>query len=293
MGKYFLTSLQQRSDVDLISVGPFTNNWIPWLGGITVQSKHIIPPTIPLPFKPDIGKVSYDFVKAQLPVGWLPDIVITVDAGINWSYKPSDGVVVTVGTDGHVLNYTHARSISDKFFNMHGAYSMPGDLDLPYAFSSQYFYPMSDIEKDADAVLIGMPYENRIKWINELRNHGLKVLFENGPIYDEYRVLNNRATIGLNWSSMQDLNCRAFELMAMKLCPVMNKVPDLGRLGFVEGEHYLGFDKLLEAVEKVLWAKNHPNERDMIANCAYQKVTQDNHTFDNRVKTILKECGYA
>ena len=293
MGRYFLESLLQRNDVDLISVGPFTGNWIPWKGGMNVSSHHIIPPTISLPFKPNIGKISYPFVKAQLPDDWVPDIVLTVDAGLNWIDKPSDGVVVTVATDGHCLNYDHARSISDKFFNMHYVYRKDGDLDLPYAYSSQFFYPMTDVEKDADAVLIGLPYDHRQQWVNELRSRSLKVLFENGPIFDEYRILNNHATMGLNWSSMQDLNCRAFEIMGMRLCPVMNRVPDLERLGFEEGRHYLGFDNLSGAIEKVMWAKEHSDEREMIANVAYQKVTQEGHTYDSRVKTILEECGYA
>ena len=125
------------------------------------------------------------------------------------------------------------------------------------------------------------------------------MLFENGPILDEYRELNNRARIGLNWSSLDDLNCRVFELMGMKLCPVINHVPDLDRLGFVDGEHYLGFggskrlSGVAEAVEKVIWAKEHEDEARQIAINAYNKVIADGHTFDNRVETILKECGYG
>lgn len=291
MKSYFEASLRARPDIDLVTTGPYTGSFIPWKYGMNLPEKYAIPPTIPLPFPPNVGHVSYDLVKVKLPEGWVPDLVLTIDAGINWAGKPQDGIVATVGTDAHCLNYDHARRISDKFFNMHHVYSQKGDIDLPYAFSSEFFYPMSDVEKDTDAVLIGMPYPQRIQWVDELRRHGVSVLFENGPIFDEYRELNNRAKIGLNWASMQDLNCRVFELMGMRLCPVINHVPDLDRLGFEDGRHYLGFHTLSDAVERVLWAKEHPEQAQMIADNAYQKANQDGHTYKNRVETILRECG--
>jgi len=293
MGRYFLNALNRNPNVDVKTTGVFTGAWQAWKGGMYLDPKWVCTPDYPLPFKPNVGRVSYDLVRSQLPDDWHPDIVMTVDAGLNWIDKPLEGVIVTVGTDSHCLDYSHARQISDKFFNMHWTYHQDGDIDLPYAFDASVMYPMSDIEKDFDAVLIGMPYPQRIAWVERLREKGVSVLFENGPILDEYRELNNRAMIGMNWASMQDLNCRVFELMAMRLCPVINRVPDLGRLGFEEGRHYLGFDEVLEATEKVLWAKEHPDEAQMIADNAHQKVNQDGHTFDNRVKTVLEECGYA
>ena len=111
-----------------------------------------------------------------------------------------------------------------------------------------------------------------------------------GGTFDEYREMNNRAKIGLNWSSMDDLNARVFELMAMKLCPVINRVSDLARLGFRDGQHYSGFSDVNEAVEKVLWAKEHPEEAKMIADVAYNKVHTDNLTYDKLVDDVLKGC---
>jgi len=173
---------------------------------------------------------------------------------------------------------------------MHPAYSMPEDSLLHYAFCRYTHYAMTDIEKDYDAVLIGMPYEHRVKWVNALREQNVSVLFANGPVFDEYREMNNRAEIGLNWSSMDDLNARVFELMAMKLCPVINRVSDLARLGFRDGQHYSGFSDVNEAVEKVLWAKEHPEEAKMIADVAYNKVHTDNLTYDKLVDDVLKGC---
>jgi len=132
---------------------------------MNLPEKFAIPPDVPLPFNPSVGMVSYDLVKARLG-DWKPDIVLSIDAGINWSSKPSDGLVTTIGTDPHVLNnlgYPHARKISDKFFSMQLFYSERDDIYLPYAYSKYDCYPDDTVEKDLDAVLIGNTYQQRLQ----------------------------------------------------------------------------------------------------------------------------------
>jgi len=289
MSRYFEKALRHREDVELFTCGVYTGSWIPWLGGMSVDEKYAVPPDFPLPFRPNIGRVNYEAVRAVLPPGWRPDIVLTIDAGICWKYKPSEGMVVHIATDPHVLNYDHPRSISDRFFNMQKAYSQRGDIYLPYAYSKYDAYP-EDSDDKVDACLIGMPYPNRVQWAEELRRRGVSVIFENGPIFDEARHLYGKSKIGLNWSSMDDLNCRAFELPAMKLCAVMNRVPYLDE--FLEpGVDFLQFDSMRDAVDQVLWAKEHPEEAHKIAENGHKKI--QGHTYDARVEQVLKECGYV
>lgn len=301
---YFKKAFQHRGDVDLRVAGPYTGSWIPWMGGMTLPEKYAVPIDIPLPFAPTIGEVNYDIVKTQLG-DWVPDIIINIDAGIHWKYKPSDGMVVTIGTDPHVLNewYDAPRKYSDKFYNMQLCYSKPGDRYLPYAYSQYDHYPIHRVlenekylegveqtEQDTDAVLIGMPYDQRTQWVSQLRAKGVSVIFENGPVFDEARALYNRGRIGLNWSSLQDLNARAFELPAMRLAPVMNLVPDVGRF-FEQGIHYKGFTNVAEAVEAVVWLKEHPKECDTMAQVAYENVKSE--TYDARIDLLLEECEFA
>ena len=134
-----------------------------------------------------------------------------------------------------------------------------------------------------------MPYEQRVQWVRLLRENGVSVTFDNGPVFDEARHLYNRGRIGLNWSSMQDLNCRAFELPAMKLYPVMNFVPDLHHFEFSKSCGI--FNNMGEAVEQVLWAKNNPEKAQEYADIAYKYVLP--HTYDSRVEQLLKECRYV
>ena len=286
MGTYFRRALERRTDVDLKIAGIFTGAFIPWMGGMELAQKYVKPIDIPLPFNPNIGEVNYELVKAQLG-DWKPDVIINIDAGLHWKYKPMEGLVVTVGTDPHVLNdfYDTPRKYSDLFFNMQLSYSRGADFYLPYAYDPTVHYP-TDLVKDVDSVLIGMPYEHRVQWVEALRAKGVSVLFENGPVFDEYRELNNRARIGLNWSSLDDLNARAYELAAMKLAPVMNKVSDLERSGI----ECATFTTLPEAVDAVMYLKENDKARIELAELAYKSVQGE--TYDKRVQTILDMAGF-
>lgn len=300
ISRYFEKALRHNPNLDVKTAGVYTAEWIPWMGGMTVDKKYAIPPDIILPFPPSIQKINYETVQAQLG-DWIPDIVLCIDAGISWKYKPTHGIVAHIATDPHVLDYDHQRSISDKFFNMQLCYSKAGDIYLPYAYSIYDHYPnpilasstdlrgYKEPEKDTDCVLIGMPYEQRTQWINQLRAKGLSVIFENGPIFDEARVAYNRGRIGLNWSSLNDLNARAFEIPAMRLAPVMNVVSDASRF-FDAGVHYKSFTGLQEATEAVMWLKDHPEECQKMAEDAYKNV--QGQTYDARIDLLLEECGF-
>ena len=79
-------------------------------------------------------------------------------------------------------------------------------------------------------------------------------------------------------------------MMAMMQIPVINRLPHLDELGLEEGHHYLGFDSVEEAVEKVKWALNHENMAWAISLSAHNHV-HEHHTYDLRVQQILKEMG--
>jgi spore maturation protein CgeB len=137
---------------------------------------------------------------------------------------------------------------------------------------------------------VGLHYGHRDKLVNALRSKGRSVIYEIGPIFDEYRHLNCRAKIGLNWASLQDLNARAFELLAMERIAVMNNVPDMKFIGMEDGKHYLGFNTLEEAVDKVDWALSHEEEAKVIAKQGREFVLSG-HTYDDRIQTILETVG--
>lgn len=304
IASYFRRALERRNDVELFTCGEFFGQWIPWAGGMEIPMKY--PNQVDLPIPRGMTDVPWSFIKNRLP--WRPDLIINVDAGFHLSTKPDVSYYV-VATDPHVLGdwYKTVRPIADKFFNMQGnPYIQDGDVWLPYAFDPTVHYPISDVRTEAfgdewrryyqsksikeyDCSIVGLHYPQRDEWVARLRAKGVKVNYRIGDIYDEYRIENNKAWIGLNWSSLQDVTARVFEIMAMRMVPVLNRLPGLDALGFEEGRHYLGFSNMDEAVEKVMWAINNRPFAEQIALQAYQFVNNQNMTYDNRVSQLLSD----
>ena len=289
MAHYFLRALRCRDDVEICTVGEFFGQYIPWNNGMIISDKY--PNQVDIPLSRGMDTVAYAQIASSLP--WKPDLCLNVDAGFHFRTKP-DVPYAVIATDPHVLGnwYTEVRPLADKFFNMQYSYMQSDDELLPYAFDKGCHYPDNSVSKEYDCSIIGLHYPQRNEWVRRLLSNGVTVNYRIGDIYDEYREENNKAWIGLNWSSLQDVAARVFEIMAMQLVPVLNKLPGLDALGFVDGKHYLGFSSMDDAVEKVMWAKSHPNQAKQIAHLAYQYVHEHNFTWDSRVNQILKTMGF-
>lgn len=285
MCSYFKRALERRDDIELCTLGEYFGQWIPWSNGLEIPNKY--PNHVDIPLPRGVDNPSWEMVKPLLP--WKPDLVLNVDAGFHFSTKP-DLLYAVVATDPHVLNYDLARRNSDYFFNMQPNYLKPRDNLLCYAFDPSCHYPEARIEKEYDCVMVGLHYPHRDEWVAKLRALGITVNYRIGDIYDEYREENNKASIGLVWSSRQDIIARVFEVMAMRLVPVMNRLPGLDFLGLEEGRHYLGFDTVSEAVSQVQWALSHKEFAQQIANQAYQIVHERGMSWDSRIRTILEKC---
>lgn len=285
---WFWKALERRKDVDLIVVGPFTNNWIPWNYGMQLPQKYVRVPDIALPPQIINQSVPSSIAECQLP--WTPDLWIQVDAGWHFSNKPKEGIVAHVQTDPHVIkqNYRLPISYSDLNFCMQLQYSEPGEIYLPYAADPTVHYPMN-IDKIYDACLVGIKYQSRDGLISRLQSHGLNIKYEIGLVFDEYRLAYNQSKIALNWSTLDDIPSRFFEGMAMGLPLVSNIVPDIEKLGFIEGTDYFGFRSLEEADEKVKQLLLDEGLRSWVAENGHRKVKE--HTWDNRIKQILMEAN--
>lgn len=287
IASYFRHALEKRSDVELFTVGPYTGDFIPWGNGMRIDMKYVKPVNLPLP--PSITNPSWKMIEDKLP--WNPDLVLAVDAGFYFrGLFDARFPYAVVATDPHVLNYDEQRRSSTHFFNMQRYYMKDGDIHLPYCCSPDHHYVMNEIETKFDASLIGLHYSQRDALVAGLRSSGLKVFYSLGLIYDEYRLANNQAVIGLNWSSLADINARTFEIMAMKQVPLINRLPNLDELGFEEGRHYYGFDTVEEAVAQAKRILSNPEEAQAVANNAYQLV-HENHTYEKRIQQIFDTVG--
>ena len=291
MATYFWRAFERRKDIDLQVVGPFTGDWIPWMFGLHLPQKYVRVPDVPLPKETINQRIPSSVVECQLP--WTPDIFIQIDAGFHYSNRPSAGIIVHIQTDPHVLKpyYMLPKSYSDIKFCMQQQYSEPDEIYLPYAADETVHYPMPEVDKIYDACLIGLQYPTRNELVTRLQSHGLNVKYTTGEIFDEYRLSYNQSKIALNWSTLDDVPARFFEGMAMKLPMVSNIVPDIEKLGFIEGTDYFGFHNTDEADNKVKQLLVDEGLRSWVAENGYHKI-MEKHLWKHRVNQILKECNY-
>lgn len=287
MLRYFERALKRRPDVELVTAGPYTGNWIPWNGGMSLLPKYDKAPDFALPrdfihanrVSPQIFQADERFADVDL---WLE-----VDAGFYLDPRPETGIVAHVATDPHALNYDRQRQLADYFFNMQTPYSQPSDIYLPYAYDPTVHYPKEETIEH-DVCMIGLHYQQRNELVNRLLSKNLRVFYSIGEIFDEYRERYNKSLVGINWSSKLDMNARVWELAAMGVLAVQNTVPDM-RSFFVPGDHYLEFTDAVSAEKQVLLALSDKDMMQEIVDRAYSKVQP--HTYDARIQQILERVG--
>lgn len=280
--RYFEAALKRRSDINLITVGPYPypGNMIPWNNWMALPQKYAIPPTIPLPIGFPSAPIS--FIESQLPE--KPDLWLQIDAGFYLEGRPQNGKNCIVATDPHVLPYDKQRTFADTFYCMQDCYKKPRDVYLPYAYDPIWHAPEPQ-ERLFDVCLLGLHYPNRNLLVDRLMMNEVKVYYDLGPCYDEARIIYNQAPIGINWSSKDDLTSRVFELLGMQRLAVVNNVPDLPRF-FKDGQDLVTFTSLEEAVEKILYYLASEDELQTIADRGHETVRP--HTWDARIEQILE-----
>jgi len=289
IGRYILEALLRRKDVEVWTYGPFTNTWIPWAGGMHIDSRYVFTPDFPMVYDPHAPTINYKMIEKHVP--FKPDLWLEANAGIYSHERPNEKYAI-IGTDPHVLQhvYEYVRPKADWFFGMQKPYLVPGDIWLPYAYDPIWHAPSAIPmnERNNDVALLGLQYPNRNILMHGLQNHGLKVVYRLGYIYDEALAIYQDTRIGINWSSLQDTTARCFELMAMGCVPVLNRVPDLMEM-FVDGQEFLGFDTASEAHARVIQMLADP---DGCERCSRQaKKAVEPHTWDARIEQVLKQTG--
>ena len=61
-------------------------------------------------------------------------------------------------------------------------------------------------------------------------------------------------------------------------------------LGFVDGEHFIGYHGMDDMVEKAQWALDNPLEREQIAEAGH-KFVRERHTYKHRMQQLFDHVG--
>ena len=285
MMHFFWRAFERREDAELFVLGPFTDNNIPWNGGIKLPRKYTKMPNFAMPQTQYLP--PYEVVQSVVPRDI--DLWVQCDAGFHFITKPKAKVVAHIQTDPHVLKdfYKVPIAYSDYNFCMQDCYRNEGEILLPYAYDPEIHFH-EDREKIYDACLIGLHYEHRNALIQRLKERGLNVYYSIGEVYDQYRQKYNESKVALSWSSKEDLPSRVWEAFGMKLPLVANRTQEMSKF-FNDGEHYLGFKDVDEAEQQVMTLLADKKFRDKIAEQGYENAKLE--TWDTRVQTILETTG--
>ncbi len=104
-----------------------------------------------------------------------------------------------------------------------------------------------------------------------------------------YAQAISQGRCALNWLRGDIVNMRVFEVMATGTPLITTRHPDMAWYGFVEGEHYLGYepDDIEGMLECIEWANAYPAQALEMAEKARAFVL-DWHTYAHRAKEWLR-----
>lgn len=173
-------------------------------------------------------------------------------------------------------------AVNPKLFNTNAKKIYKGVNFIGFREPPSFSDEINDIFELAPVKLLEMEY-------NEFKSLGLNV-FETPIMDDQYRDLVPQCEAVYCPISMgQYTSRRIIEAMACKTLVVLkleNKRHEetLKKMGFINGEHYIGVSKLSEIKEKFEGTKN---KKKIIEN-AYN-VVMNRHTYQNRIEQIIKK----
>lgn len=287
--EYFVRAFK-RVGCEVYTVGPYAGLMMPWtnkmgITGMQMPERYDFRPDFVIPNLSFGSTLPISMVENRLP--WKPDLWLDVNAGFYLSGKPKNGIRTTFLTDPHVLRsyYDGLLHNYEFVFCSQTPYAKHGEIYLPYACDAEWHTPKEE-EKLFDVALVGNFYPHRVDLVNRLSNMGYKVFFDLGVGKEDLAKIYNQSRVGLNWSTLKDLNARVFELLGIGCCAVMNRVPDMEL--FDEGIHFLGFDTAEQAIEQIKFALENPEKAKIIAENGRKAIIEGNHTWDDRARTILE-----
>jgi 2-polyprenyl-3-methyl-5-hydroxy-6-metoxy-1,4-benzoquinol methylase len=292
VGRMFKAGLSQIG-ANVVSIGGFGGSRVGWPIERTHEDYLDVPDIIVE--RKMFYTASYIVGKIEEVWGRRPSMLLQIDGGTHVCNDMGGGDIlfVSIATDPHMPSetYAHAASCSTHFYCMQTSYMhLFGDRAgyIPYGYDPEVHY-MEPVKKVYDVACIGFQFAARAELGSSLAKLGLRVRFENGPVFDEYRKILNQSWICFNLSAADDLNMRVFETLACGTLLVSNVTTDMARF-FREGVDYVSYRTPDEAIEKILYYLDNKDELAAIAESGHRAV--QGHTYARRLLQIFSEIGF-
>jgi Glycosyl transferases group 1 len=169
----------------------------------------------------------------------------------------------------------------------------PNAICLPHAVEFDLFNG-AELDRIYEVGWVGTlksrGYDRRRKIIENLNSR-----FQMNDIYRYYNChemsgIYRQSKIAVNISRddyQEDANLRCFEVMAGGALLITQKPTELEKLGFLEGTHYVAYTNKNEIPALIQFYLDNEDRRFSISKAARELVL-DQHTYDNRAKTIIE-----
>lgn len=170
---------------------------------------------------------------------------------------------------------------------------------MQWACNPDQFYPIDGLEKQYDVTFIGAAYGKRVEYIRHLLSNGINVKVF-GPQWGQYQdirshwggflsnqdmlrvISQSRINLNFLWTSREPerttIKGRTLELAACRCLQLSNYTYEFDNYGFDPGENIAVFEDKNDLVAKVRFYLEHAEERQRIADAAYDFILRK-HTW--------------
>tara|TARA_R110000744_G_scaffold273221_1_gene386114 strand:- start:4822 stop:5721 length:900 start_codon:yes stop_codon:yes gene_type:complete len=132
---------------------------------------------------------------------------------------------------------------------------------------------------------------NRLEYLDRIYKEFPTSWFANNVYFVDAAIRYARGRVGFNISIKDDLNMRFFETLSYGNCLITDRAAvGWEELGFKDEVHFLAYDDLDDAVEKVRWALENPMEREKIAKAGHS-LAREQHTYQDRIAQMRYLIG--
>lgn len=237
-------------------------------------------------------------VLAKVQSMGIPVINISMDdrLPVHWSYYKNTrlGSVGLAPSLDMVLTTSHETCL---WYSLEGCPA----LFWPLASDPTVFKPVNGADRDIDVLFIGNKYGVRGQIVRYLEKHGVKVDcygdgWENGYVNSERMAeLSKRARIILGVGTVghcpdvYTLKLRDFDAPMSGAMYLTHRNPDLCRL-YIEGKEIEFYTTPKEALKKIRFYLEHPEDLAQVANNGHQKALS-RYTWDQRLSSTFEQLG--
>jgi spore maturation protein CgeB len=243
----------------------------------------------------------------------LPEHIHNVHGGYDLYVKVDDGQRVTQWNpelhpsayyciDTHIeSDWRIALARDGRFDSVSVAHH--GGLALDWGRNDVYWNPVGcdpkihyvgAREKRFDGCFIGNFHNNlagpRVEALDSFFKACKGPIFFGNRIFQEVTEKYAESKLVFNRSINGDANMRVFEALCSGSCLVTDRVPDLQRLGFVDGVHYVGYDNPVGAGAAANDLLIQDERRQTIA-AAGREFVVANHTYAHRMNVLLQKLN--